>query len=328
MPERHQTLMKTRCRECDTTFRVTPEQLRVKSGKVRCGQCNAIFNAFDTLIADEADIAPLEPEHTEQAADEEQCIEPSIVQEESPNISQALIPEAEPTAQPEPELVFEPDPTPYFAREPEPHAPAERVESIEESNIAAREVGLVAARDLTELPSYNRWSEGTLTGSSLGTFGTEAHHATRWPYVLVALPLLFALIAQLLLHFRTELVLRVPAASGFFESLAVDVPLPRNSELVTIETSDLQSDNARGLLLLQATLHNRASYDQAWPALELSLTDTQDAIIARRILSVDDYRSPDNKSPSFPAQAELSVRLSIDAKEIGAAGYRLYLFYP
>jgi predicted Zn finger-like uncharacterized protein len=316
MPERHQALMKTRCRECGTIFRVTPEQLRVKSGKVRCGQCQTVFNAFDTLITDEAEVLPFEEAIAEQSVVHEPVFEPTIEPEAEEPLE--IVPEPTPLAEPEPE----PEP------EQQARTSVEHIESIEESTTAARQAGLVAARELTEVPSYNRWSEGTLTGSSLGAFGAESPRAARWPYVLVALPLFIALIAQLALYFRTELVLREPAFAEIFQSLAVDVPFPRNSELVTIETSDLQSDNARGLLLLQATLRNRASYDQAWPALELSLTDTQDVVIARRVLSVDDYRTPDNKSPVFPAQAEHPLRLTIDAKEIGAAGYRLYLFYP
>jgi hypothetical protein len=75
-------------------------------------------------------------------------------------------------------------------------------------------------------------------------------------------------------------------------------------------------------------LHNRAQYDQAWPSLELTLTDTQDAVISRRVLSVDDYLPSAAKSPVFSANAEVALRLWIEAKELGAAGYRLYVFYP
>ena len=39
-----------RCPECSTTFRVLPEQLRVRQGRVRCGQCNHAFNALETLV--------------------------------------------------------------------------------------------------------------------------------------------------------------------------------------------------------------------------------------------------------------------------------------
>ena len=50
MSERPQNLMRNRCPECGTVFRVTSEQLRLKAGKVRCGQCRTVFNAFDQLL--------------------------------------------------------------------------------------------------------------------------------------------------------------------------------------------------------------------------------------------------------------------------------------
>ncbi|MDH5553350.1 MAG: zinc-ribbon and DUF3426 domain-containing protein [Nitrosomonas sp.] len=40
----------TLCPECNTTFRVTSEQLEAHSGDVRCGQCQHVFNSFATLI--------------------------------------------------------------------------------------------------------------------------------------------------------------------------------------------------------------------------------------------------------------------------------------
>jgi predicted Zn finger-like uncharacterized protein len=42
--------MLTRCPACATHFRVTPEQLKARSGRVRCGECQHVFNALDTLI--------------------------------------------------------------------------------------------------------------------------------------------------------------------------------------------------------------------------------------------------------------------------------------
>ncbi|MDD2884343.1 MAG: zinc-ribbon domain-containing protein, partial [Dechloromonas sp.] len=51
--------MRTRCPACDTIFRVTSEQLRMKAGKVRCGQCQHVFNAFDYLLPDASTDAAL-----------------------------------------------------------------------------------------------------------------------------------------------------------------------------------------------------------------------------------------------------------------------------
>ena len=35
---------------CATHFRVTPEQLKARTGRVRCGECQNVFNALDSLI--------------------------------------------------------------------------------------------------------------------------------------------------------------------------------------------------------------------------------------------------------------------------------------
>lgn len=53
--------MLTRCPSCQTLFRVTPEQLRAQSGRVRCGQCRHAFNAIDTLLEESATHPPHPP---------------------------------------------------------------------------------------------------------------------------------------------------------------------------------------------------------------------------------------------------------------------------
>jgi predicted Zn finger-like uncharacterized protein len=47
--------MVTSCPACTTTFRVTPDQLKQRQGKVRCGKCSGVFDAFKSLatLADE-----------------------------------------------------------------------------------------------------------------------------------------------------------------------------------------------------------------------------------------------------------------------------------
>lgn len=51
--------MQTTCPECGTTFRVSQDQLGLRRGLVRCGRCNAVFNAYDTLLP-ELERAPMQ----------------------------------------------------------------------------------------------------------------------------------------------------------------------------------------------------------------------------------------------------------------------------
>jgi len=203
----------------------------------------------------------------------------------------------------------------------EQEAEEAHAETVEESTRAARKAGLVAARELAEAPAHNHWAVGTLDGDAV-------HKRAAWPFVVALVLLIAALAAQLAHYCRSDLVRFVPAAEEIFEALGIAVPLPARGDRVSIEASDLQSDNVRGLFVLQATLRNQAAYAQAWPALELTLVDANDSAVARRVLTAADYLPPDSDLTSFPAGAEIPVHLWIDAKGLGAAGYKLYLFYP
>lgn len=349
--------MRTRCPDCGTVFRVTSEQLRRKAGKVRCGHCQSVFNAFDQWLSDSDEVedqsppsevagSPVELPQTEPAS----AMDLPIVEAETDFSDRVDTPiedqveeiievlplesiEDEVSVAPS-ELVVPADAGPESVPATEFQAPydevslEDHVETPEESTQAARDAGLVAARELNDTTAYNRWAAGTLASDGLGGFGGEPAKRAVWPFVLVSILLIVALIGQLIFYFRSEIVLRMPSAAALFQLVSVEIPLPRNPALISIETSDLQSDNARGLFVLQATLKNRADYPQAWPALELSLTDTNDAVVSRRVMYAVEYLPPGTASDAFPANGEVAVRLWIEAKEIGASGYRLYIFYP
>ena len=67
--------MVTSCPACTTTFRVSPDQLKQKNGKVRCGTCRDVFDAFKSLATMPDDTPAQSPranvaEATQTAADE------------------------------------------------------------------------------------------------------------------------------------------------------------------------------------------------------------------------------------------------------------------
>jgi hypothetical protein len=201
-------------------------------------------------------------------------------------------------------------------------------ETQEESTLAARQAGLVAARELAESPAYNRWAAGPLAADGISSFGQPPARRMLWPFIIVAVMLVLGLSLQLLFHFRSDVVRWLPTAADHYQKLGIHVPLSRNPDLVVIEASDLQADNARGMFVLQATLHNRAAYAQDWPALELTLTDANDRVVSRRVILAAEYLPPAISPEVFPANGEVAIRLWIEARNLGAAGYRLYVFYP
>ena len=314
--------MKTRCPNCQTSFRITPEQLKARVGKVRCGQCQTVFNALDSLLDESGAKAP--PETRGPALNTKAMLTPSpqpvaeTTQEAANEVIPAVpLPEdyAEPTLGPSVETVGEDD----------------QALSESEAQELGKASGLIMPRETTAIPGYSKWVEGMVSTSPLSL---PAEKASRWPFVLAALLLGLALAAQLVFHFRSEIAVTLPslrpALAALCQTIDADLPLPRRVELVSIEASDLQADPARpNLLVLNATLRNRAGYGQDFPALELSLTDTQDAAIARRVFAPKEYLPAKIAADQpFAANSEIAVRVWIEAQEISAAGYRLYVFYP
>lgn len=68
----------TQCPKCDTTFRVTPAQLKAAKGAVRCGACLHVFRASNHFIEDKK--APIEPQdnRTQDLFDDDLFEEPAV----------------------------------------------------------------------------------------------------------------------------------------------------------------------------------------------------------------------------------------------------------
>jgi len=146
---------------------------------------------------------------------------------------------------------------------------------------------------------------------------------------------LLALVAtgQLAYHFRTELAVAKPALKPLFEQacarIGCSVPAPREPDKVSIEASELTPEPGREpLLRLSALLRNTAAFEQEWPHLELTLTDTGDRAVVRRVLTPSEFLPPDARTKSFAPSSEQTVGVLVDPAASGASGYRLYAFYP
>ena len=316
--------MKTRCSSCQTIFRVTSEQLRARAGRVRCGQCRTVFNALDGLLDDEASfdaagrLAPVE-RHALAVPP------PSPATRSRPQDPQAPL--------------RTPVPAGTIASEPNVPAPADSALELplgSPSKTTPDALDIIAdadnrnpGHDLQESTDGDRWLGGSTSRGALALDGPAAR-----PFAIAAVFLSLLLVGQLVFHFRTDIAISVPRLQPplavLSDVLGTDMPLPRRVEMLSIEASDLQVDQERKqLLALQVTLRNRATYAQAYPVLELTLTDTSDRVVARRLLLPDEYLSAAALAEqAFPASADVDVRLWIETREITAAGYRLYLFYP
>lgn len=336
----------TTCPACGTAFRVTAEQLSAHRGDVRCGQCQHIFNALQKL----EEITPLSSTVVSQPAEE------SIEQITAEFEQTVILPPPEPVV-PEPlppEPVVEEEPVEEMlpaagAVDFELEFPAE--DEIDIVPVQEAEVGVAETPEKIEEIVLEPAEEPELETSTPpqvvaaapeqkpaaitpGFLQPEAKRgASRWLLVPLALLLLVAILGQTAYFLRTEIAAHYPPMRPWLEQscvrLACTVELPRQADLLSIEDSDLQDDAEHaGVLLLVSALYNRAPYPQAYPLLELTLTDTYDKPVLRRTFTPQEYlpAGTDLKA-GIAAGGEVHSRLPLSVEGEKPAGYRLYVRY-
>ena len=134
--------------------------------------------------------------------------------------------------------------------------------------------------------------------------------------------------------FRTELMVIYPPLKPVYQlvcgRLGCEIELPRLRDQLNIEASDLRSvDPGRpNLVQLTALVRNRARVPVEYPAFELTLTNAQQQVVARRVFTPSDYLDETEQTDAgLAGRRELAVNMYLDTGPLRAAGYRIYLFY-
>ena len=154
-----------------------------------------------------------------------------------------------------------------------------------------------------------------------------------WLWATASLFLLLLLLAQSAYFFRVDLAARLPilkpALVASCKILRCSVPLPQHTDLIGIESSELEADPINeNQITLNALLRNRAPYAQAFPNLELTLNDGQDQALSRHMFFPTDYLpQTESKVAGLLANHELSIKLRLNITDLKPLGYRLVLLY-
>lgn len=155
--------------------------------------------------------------------------------------------------------------------------------------------------------------------------------------LLVVLAVLWALvlIVQIVRHERDGIVARQPnlrpALSALCQYTGCELAALRQIGDIVIEGAAFAREKSGGNdYRLSFTLRNAATMPLAMPAIELSLLDTQEQAVVRRVLTPADYGAPGVLAARADRAASLPLTLS--ASEAAAlppiAGYRVEAFYP
>lgn len=158
--------------------------------------------------------------------------------------------------------------------------------------------------------------------------------AVRAVLGLVALVLVLLLAAQVAMHMRDRLAAMYPPMKPVLEQLCrplgcVLQPL-RQIDSVVIDSSTfnrLGPDAFR----LSLTLRNQSGLDVAMPWLELTLTDTGEQPVLRRVLTPEELGAPSATVLGARSEWTATVDLGLPGEGAGGArvaGYRLLAFYP
>jgi predicted Zn finger-like uncharacterized protein len=288
----------TRCPTCSTRFKVTQEQLDAHQGLVRCGHCQAVFNATEYLQDDQSSPQldlPIAPEIPSQ-----EPVETSL--EPVPATGEALDFTLDEPAHPEPQ-----DNDRHNTAHQDKDEPTESITLAQKISFEDSQ-GAAPAKIVKE--------------------------KIDWAWISGSVLLLIILLAQTAYFFRVELAAHQPglknALISYCRLFRCTVPLPQKADLMSIESSDLEADPAQsGVITLNALLRNHASYTQGYPDLELTLTDAQEKPLARRTFHPVEYlNSGEDEKQGLAANRELGIKLNLDTSDLKPSGYRLFLFYP
>ena len=110
---------------------------------------------------------------------------------------------------------------------------------------------------------------------------------------------------------------------------------PQRAEALVIESSSFERVEGN-TYRLQLSLRNTAPHGMAMPALELSLTDSQQQVLLRRVITAQELDLQD--APSDAVKDDMLMPGAVwrmdqglalqDALDQRIAGYRLLAFYP
>ena len=146
---------------------------------------------------------------------------------------------------------------------------------------------------------------------------------------MTVLVLLLGLAAQIGLHERARLTALWPQSRAFWTFacgyLQCTVGTYRDMSAVVVDGSSfnrVQGERYQFAL----TLRNRAALPVEAPAIELTLTDTEDQPVLRRILMPAELAVPNPLRPGAEWSAVIPMTIPNSGPRI--AGYRVLAFYP
>jgi len=271
---------------------VAQDQLEVSSGWVRCGRCDATFNALETLF------------------------------------------EATGSTQPHPSAP--PGGTGPAAEsvhgQPSEAAPVHALTPVELNDRPVVTTGPAEPLEISAPSDPDPQPTPTIRASFLlGAADTprKARPAARAAQITCAFLLAALLLLQVVFMGRDVIAARWPASQDLLGQACVvigcRVEALRHTSDLTVETSELRKISDANRYRLAVTVRNRGSIPLMTPSFDLTLTDAQGGIVARRMISPGELGS---SQPIVAARGELTLQAYLEASDPRVTGFTIEAFYP
>ncbi len=326
----------TRCTACGTTFKVVPDLLKISQGWARCGNCGEVFDASAQLLGDAvvangttvthpASItSPVEPPaQVHQASFQDEPAYRQPVQQEPPRMD---------------DWAHHPDPDPPFVaiENPEPvFDDANDLPTDSVSEASTETIVETVAPELELEPEVSTLAEPESHEDV--SFVKQARRREFWrkpgvrvALVFAALLLLIAGAMQFAILERDRIVAMEPRSRPIVQAICDQIgckisPLKQIDSFV-VDSSTFAAAGPN-LYRLSIGLRNNSTIMLAMPSIELTLTNSQDQTVVRRVLQPSELGAPETLSARSDWSGAISVSVS-GAEGARITGYRVLAFYP
>ncbi len=345
----------TRCTSCGTAFRVVQDQLKISEGWVRCGKCNAVFNALEGLFDLGRDpnpgweSAPMQaPPLTSSEASGAASTAPASTSPPEPHgpliRDEDLEDDQVPTSN-FGELLADPIDAHLFGPRRKAESPPKPAAQIVERDrvdfsdarfdsdlfadnaaVAEDETLMLPSTDACPLP---------LETSARPEFVRRAERQAMWRSTgmrsalgAASLLAVIVLVLQIAHHGRDTLAAQYPSLRAPLVAMCrvagCTLQTPRHIDDVLVESTALTKAVGQDAFVLAVNLKSRSALPLAVPSIDLTLTDGQGRLVARRALSPQDFRASDVLAPG----ADAALQLTLNAGSASVVGYTVEIFYP
>lgn len=309
----------TRCPACASVYKLVPDQLKVASGWLRCGQCQHAFDSTglvlpwpdaSTLGVDQGGAQGL----VVTLPDQRVVIDELLHHEDRSEAVQPLVADSPVNAQTDTmsELTAFSDALSSF-----------RPLDLPVAGDAVLASDPVVHADRVDAP----WDDDRVDDSGDGALDGVSPAAAGRRRVLVACALLLLLVVQGVWSQRHALATFFPQSAPVLQRICqlagCDIRPWRQPDGIVIDSSDFVRQQEG--FALRWTVRNTTALTLGMTSLELKLQDAQDKPLVRRVFDPAQVGAPTTLLPGQSWSGQLHIE--VDAN-VPVTGYRLLSFYP